>query len=271
MNMALVVKTIRDNLLLFLVTVGAVLVFETLFVLAMRSLGPELMAFVSRRAFLQNIFRMLLSLDFRAGVSVDMLVVLGFVHPFLFATTWAFLIAIGTRVTVGEIDQGTADLLLSLPVSRVSVYVSTSLVWMGAAVLLSLTTWAGLWLGTWVFPMRGHVNMARLGIASCNLLALDAAIGGTTSLISSMLSRRGVAVALLIAILLFSFLVNFLAIFVEFFRSISFLGLLDYYRPVESMRDGIWPVRNLIILGTIAIVGWSIGLMVFWKRDIPVA
>ena len=238
MNGPLVLKTVRDNALLFAITAIAVVLFEILLVLAMRSLGPELLAFVARRAFLQNIFRMLLSLDLRGGTSVSMLVVLGFVHPFLFATTWGFMIAIGTRVTVGEIDDGTADLLLSLPISRASVYVSTSVVWIAAAALLSLLAWLGLWLGTLIFPMRGSVEMGRMGIAAVNLFALYMAIGGTTSLVSCLLNRRGVAVAILIAILLFSFLINFLAVFVAFFQTISFLGLLDYYRPagIRSRR-----------------------------------
>jgi hypothetical protein len=271
MNGALVQKTVRDNALLFAITAVAVVLFEILFVLAVRTLGPELLAFVARRSFLQNIFRMLLSLDLRGGATASMLVVLGFVHPFLFATTWGFMIAMGTRVTVGEVDAGTADLLLSLPISRVSVYVSTSVVWIAAAALLSLSVWLGLWLGTLIFPMRGPVELGRLGIAAVNLFVLYLAIGGTTSLVSCSLNRRGVAVAILIAILLFSFLINFMAVFVAFFRTISFLGLLDYYRPVESARDGTWPIRNLLILGTIAVVGWSLGLIIFQRRDIPVA
>ena len=86
-----------------------------------------------------------------------------------------------------------------------------------------------------------------------------------------LLNRRGVAVGILLAVLLFSYLSNFLASFIEFFRAIGFLGLLDYYRPVESVRDGTWPVRNLLILSAVAIVGWTCGLLVFRRRDVPVA
>ena len=57
MNFALMLKTARDHAALLLLTVGAVLLFEILFVLAMRSLAPELIAFISRRMFLQNMFR----------------------------------------------------------------------------------------------------------------------------------------------------------------------------------------------------------------------
>ncbi len=271
MNRPLVLKTMRDHAVLFGLTAFAVVAFEMLFVLAMRTLAPELLAFFRRRLFFQNLFQMLLSLDLRAGTSINTLVVLGFVHPFLFAVTWGFLLAIGSRVTVGEIDQGTADLLLTLPMSRAAIYVSTSAVWIMAAALLSLAAWTGLWLGSLAFPLREPLNLGRLGIAATNLFALFLAIGGTTSLVSCSVNRRGIAVAIMIAVLLFSFLVNFLAVFLEFFRTISFLGLLDYYRPVESVRDGVWPIRSLLVLGAVAIVGWFGGLLIFQHKDVPVA
>ena len=270
MNFALMLKTARDHAALFLLTVGAVLLFEILFVLAMRSLAPELIAFISRRMFLQNMFRALLSLDMQAGISVNTLLVLGLVHPFLFAVTWGFLTTICTRVTVGEIDQGTADLLLTLPLSRSMIYVSTSLVWIVAAACLSAAAWLGLWLGNLAFPLRTTINFARMGIGAVNLFGLYLAIGGIASLISSSCNRRGIAVGISLAVLLSSYLTNFLASFIEFFRYIGFLGLLHYYHPVESVRDGAWPVRSLLILSAVAIVGWACGLLVFRRRDIPV-
>jgi ABC-type transport system involved in multi-copper enzyme maturation permease subunit len=270
-NAPLVRKTVRDNALLFGLTVAAVILFETVFVLAIRSLGYELKSFVSNRAMLQYFFRMLLSLDLRMGTSMNVLLVLGFVHPFLFATTWGFMLAIGTRITVGEIDRGTADLLLTLPLSRSTIYISTTAVWVVAAMILSLSAWLGLWLGSLAFPLREPVSLGKMGIATVNLLVLCLAVGGVTSLVSSLVDRRGVAVAILVSVLLFSFLVNFLAVFIEFFRAISFLGLLDYYRPVESVRDGTWPLRNLVILSLVALAGWTGGLLLFRRKDVPVA
>jgi ABC-type transport system involved in multi-copper enzyme maturation permease subunit len=172
---------------------------------------------------------------------------------------------------VGEIDQGTADLLLSLPLSRSTIYVNTSLVWIVAAALLSSTAWFGLWLGNLVFPLRTTINFPRMAIAAVNLFALYLAIGGVASLISASSNRRGVAIGVLLALLLFSYLTNFLASFIDFFRTIGFLGLLEYYHPVEAVRDGTWPVRNLLILLAVAVAGWTGGLLVFRGRDVPVA
>ena len=48
-------------------------------------------------------------------------------------------------------------------------------------------------------------------------------------------------------------------------------GYLHYYRPVDVVRDGRWPVRDLCLLGTVAVVFWTIGLLIFRRKDIPVA
>jgi beta-exotoxin I transport system permease protein len=51
----------------------------------------------------------------------------------------------------------------------------------------------------------------------------------------------------------------------------EFLGFLHYYRPVEVVREGRWPVRDLCLLGTVAAVTWIAGLVIFRRKDIPVA
>ena len=115
----------------------------------------------------------------------------------------------------GRDRSGTADLLLTLPLSRSTIYVSTSLVWIVAAACLSAAAWLGLWLGNLAFPLRTPINFARMGIGAVNLLGLYLAIGGIASLISASCNRRGIAVGILLAVLLSSYLTNFLASFIE--------------------------------------------------------
>src|SRR4030095_12112181 len=87
-------------------------------------------------------------------ISVTAIVTLGFAHPFLFATTWAFLITVGTRVLVAEFDRGTADLLLTLPTSRIGLYCAVSSVWMLLCIPMCLLPWIGLTIGAVRFPLQ---------------------------------------------------------------------------------------------------------------------
>jgi ABC-2 type transport system permease protein len=271
MNRALVLKSFRDHWLLIAAALIVVVLFEVLFVLAMKNIAPEMVAFVKRFAFLRRLFQALISLDLSAGASPTTLVVLGLLHPFLSAVSWATLITIGSRLPAGEIDRGTADLLLALPITRTSVYVGTSVVWLLTALSLAVATWTGVALGTFFVPFPEPIDLARIGMANINQVMLLLAIGGTTALVSCLVNRRGIAVAIIVALLLASFLVNFLAAFLPPVESIEFLGLLHYYRPVDIVRDGRWPVRNLGVLGAVAVVTWTAGLLIFRRKDIPVA
>jgi ABC-type transport system involved in multi-copper enzyme maturation permease subunit len=268
---ALVLKSFRDYRMLIAAACIVVALFEILFVLAMKNVAPEMFALLRRFGFLQRLFRALIGFDLSAGASPTTLVVLSLLHPFLSTVTWAALVTIGTRLPAGEIERGTADLLLSLPVTRASVYVSASAVWFLTGLLLAAATWTGVALGAVLVPFAEPVELTRIGMANTNQTALLLAIGGTTALVSCLVNRRGSAIAIVVALLLASFLINFLAAFLPIVETIEFLGFLHYYRPVDIVREGRWPVRDLCVLGGVAVVTWTAGLFIFRRKDIPVA
>jgi len=271
MNRALVFKGLRDARGLLAAALVAVVLFEVLFALAMESLAPEMIAFAARFAFLQRLLRVLISLDLSAGASPTTLVVLGLLHPFLSAVTWGTLVTLGTRLPAGEIDRGTADLLLTLPVPRGAAYRAAGVVAALAALALAGATWCGVALGSRIAAFPGPIDLGRIGMAVANQAALLLAIAGATALVSSLVNRRGVAAAIVVGLLLASFLVNFLAAFLPAFEAIDFLGVLHYYRPVDVVREGRWPARDLALLGAVAGATWAAGLWAFRRKDIPVA
>ena len=71
-----------------------------------------------------------------------------------------------------------------------------------------------------------------------------------------------------LAILIVSFVLNFLAAFNETIRRFSFLSLMDYYRPLFVLQGQAKPIREIIILTVIGAVCWTAGGIVFVRRDI---
>ena len=68
---------------------------------------------------------------------------IGWVHPVVLAITWVDAIIATTRVPAAEVDRGTIDVLLGLPISRFNLFASETLVWLASGVaLLSLARWA---------------------------------------------------------------------------------------------------------------------------------
>ena len=269
MSRAIIAKTIRDTTPLFLLVLTMAVVFLMLFVAAMREFAGEITQLLLRFPILQKMIHALLGANLADDASLTSLVTIGFAHPLLFAMTWAFLIATCTRVIVAEVDRGTADLLLTLPVSRAAAFVSVSVVCAAGSVALSVAPWCGAWLSQQLYDLSEPLDLSRLWIPVTNLCPLYLAICGLTMFVSSAVSRRTTAVAIALTVLLASFLINFLAVFLPLAERLSFLGLLYYYRPLESVRSGDWPLKEISVLCGVAVVFWLAGLWRFSRRDIP--
>lgn len=272
MNLALFRKTVRDSRVLILVMPLAIVVFEVLFLRGLvEFISDKTMFEWFERSFARRFTRVLLGADLLEGINLTSLMTLGFAHPLVYALTWSLVLAVGTRVIAGEIDRGTADLLLSLPLSRARIYACVSSVWLMAGIPVSLAPLAGAWLGQRILTMPETLNLERLALLVVNLFALYVAVGGITSLASSLVSRRGPAVAISLTVILASVLLNTVAQFSETIKQISFLGLLDYYRPLPIIRSGQLPIHDILVLLGIGGACWLAGLWRFRRRDIPAA
>jgi hypothetical protein len=286
-NGALLRKTARDA---FWMTLGAcvlLFIFEILYVRIVSQFAPDLIMVWRRATFLRTMLQALVSIDVAQTVSLNSLVTLGFVHPLLLIVLCAVVVTATTKATVAEIDRGTADLLLTLPISRTRIYFTTSVVWIAAGALIGLCVWCGVMTGAAAFlgdaavaPRQSDgspppialdepIRPALMLIPLTNLYALYLAVGATTMLIATFLRRRGVAVAVILSILLFSFLMNFLEPLLPAVKPLGKLGFLHYYRPVDAVRDAAWPVGNIAVLLTIAVAAWTAGLVRFSTRDVP--
>ncbi len=275
MSRALFWKTLRDARLLLVILVLATVAFELLFVIFVREMLQEMLMQIAsvwlEKAPFRRMVNSMLGADLAVELTPTSLMAIGFSHPLMYTFMWVLLLTIGTRGLVGEIDRGTADLLLGLPVSRTAVYGSVSATLVLAAVLISVATVCGAGLGAVFIPLKEPLNLARLWILVANLLALNLAITGLTTLVSSLASRRGTAVATVLTVLLVSFLIQFLAPLWDPARRIECLGLLHYYRPLPAVRTGQWPLADIFTLLAVAMVAWIVGLWYFRRRDIPAA
>jgi ABC-2 type transport system permease protein len=268
-NGAVIRKTIRDSLPLLVIITAAVILLETLLAAVISDFSKELEYLWLKKPIFSRFAEILLGADLGDELSSSALMTIGFAHPLLFALTWTFVLTTCSRVLVGEIERGTADLLLTLPISRASIYVSVSAVWTLAGIPICLGVLIGSRLGAQLFGLSEPPTLSRLAIVGANLLALFLAAGAAMQFASSVASRRAPAVGCVLAVLLASFLLSFLGQFWSVAERVRFLGLLHYYRPLLVVRSGEWPVRDLVVLLGLGLVLWTAGLWRFSRRDIP--
>ena len=271
MNGALTAKMTRDSAVVVLMTSVALVLFGFLFVLAMSNWAQDLLLLWSKIGFIQRMFRFVLSIDLQGEVTVNTLIVSGFVHPFLLMITWGCVVSICTHFIVEPIDRGTADLLFTLPISRATYFVSATAVWVSASGVIACAALLGIWIGGEWFDLTPPLPIFRLILVVMNLWILYFAIGCLAMCVAALVNRRTQAVGGMVALLLSSFLINVLEAFIPFFRAIRLLGLLCYYRPVEILQSGNPSWTHIAVLTGIAVVSWMIGCGLFMRKDIPVA
>ena len=168
----------------------------------------------------------------------------------------------------GEIDRGTIDLLLGLPVSRRAVFGSESLVWLASGVLLLSCGACGHFSSAaYIAPEMRPRPLAVIYVL-LNLYCVYLFVGSVSFLVSALSDRRGLAMSIVFAIVVTSFLVNFLAPLWPPAKQIAFLSFMHYYQPAKILRTGAFPWRDAAILLGGSLCVWSAAGARFMSRDV---
>ncbi len=223
---------------------------------------------LSQIRFLQDFLGAMLGVKVHGPLGPEAFLAFAWVHPVVLALVWAHALLCCTQMPAGEIDRGTADVTLTLPVTRWGILRAETAVWLAAGLAVLALGLAGNELGgRYVDPAR-RPELARTLVVLANLFCVYLAVGSLAWLVSAASSRRGPAMTVVFVLLLASFLLNFLAQFWELAERISFLGVLDYYRPLFVLRDGTVPWQDMGILVALAGAQWIAAGIVFDRRDV---
>ncbi len=269
MNRGLIAKFLRDSRWLRWGALFGIVLFEVLFTRIMREIDKEYLGMLLSSPFFSRLINMLIGSEIGGDLNITVLLTVGFAHPVLFTLTWAVLLTDGTRVLVGELERGTLDLTLALPVSRWDVFLAATVSWLPWGIPMSLAPLFGAWIGGQLF-YEEPIAYARLAPMTLNLFGLYVAVGGLTMLVATFHERRGIAIGTMVIVMLSSFLLNFLASMWDALEPLSRLGLLNYYKTIEIYRNGL-PVTNTLILVGFGLVAWIVGLRRFATKDIHAA
>ncbi len=269
MNRGLIAKTIREVWWLTLLFALGLAGVKAALSYILPSVDPELVDQWLKMRFVQDILTALLGTEVGEVVGPGGYIAsIPWVHPIVLTLVWAHGIMCCTRVPAGEVDRGTIDVLLSLPVSRVRVYACESVVWLASGARVVTLGMVGHWVGARCAGSETAGTVAQLVMVNANLYCLYVAVGGIACVVSSLCDRRGRAIGIVFAIVVASFLLNFLAPFWGLAKSVSFLSVLDYYKPLFILRDTAWPVTDLGVLIGVGGVLWMVGALIIARRDI---
>ena len=137
-----------------------------------------------RLPFARTFLTILLGNTLGAEISARSMQAFLYVHPVVLALVWAHAVTLCTRMPAAEIDRGTIDVLLSLPVSRRAVYACESIVWIVSGAFVLMMGLAGHLVAAPRMPDELRPELPRIVFVLVNLYCVYIAVGGIAFLVS---------------------------------------------------------------------------------------
>lgn len=261
-------RTHRDYRLLVLGAFLLLLAFMILFNFAIDSLNIEQRREWLNVEWIRRLITTIMGADAIDLVTPTGMVAFGFTHPVVWMVAIAFVLAATTGLFTGEIDRGTIDVLASLPVSRVRIYVTQSLY----VALSGAPICAALVLGT-VLGRRltgsSPFDLKLLVMMATHLYVTFVFLVAVCTLASVIFSRRSAAMTACFFVFFYSFVLRLLEGFWPAAKRFGCAGFLHYYEPAQVALQRRWQADDIAVLLAGAATAWLAGLIVFNRRDLP--
>ena len=268
MSPALIRKTVRDYLLLWLAAMVLLLGFVVLYILASHSVSMNQGREFLRLEWVRRLFSALVGSDVMDAMTPTGVSSFAFTHPLVWTLIVAFVLTITSGVLAGEMDRGTMDLVATRPISRPRMYMSLSVVVLAMGLPICWVLWVGAWLGKGLAQAE-QVDMAALAMLPWHLYAAYVFLACLALAISGVCDRRTEAATLAFLYIFYSFVLNLLGAFWAPVKKIAFTGFLQYYAVIPIVRDQVWRTGDMAVLLAAGAVCWAAGLIAFCRRDIP--
>jgi len=261
-------KILHETLLGMVLFSLALLLVEVLLNLILPQILDQMDEMMARMPFMRDFVAALLGIDIEGEITAQLMQAFVWVHPTVLTLLWANETMFCTRFPAGEIDRGTIDVLLALPLSRRRIYLCETIVFLGGGALMIGAGAIGYAIGSQALPVENRPAFSLIGLILFNLYCLYLAVGGVAFLISSLSERRGRAVFTVFTIVMASFLINFLAQFWAPAEPFAFLSVVEYYQPAKILRSGMLPLGDIAVLLGIGAVAWLAGCEIGARRSI---
>lgn len=218
--------------------------------------------------FMQDVRSAMLGVETGGMSASEIATSMAWSHPIILAVLFAHAIVFSTRVPASEIERGTIDSLMGLPISRWQLWLSETGAWIISGILLLFAAVLGSRIGNHFIAPEMRPALASVLKIQVNIFGMYAVVAGLGFCSSSLTSRRGRAVLATLMLVLGSFLINYLSLVWDEAKRFNVLSILHYFRPLIMMTQGQWPWRDLAILYGVGGGLWLLGGVVMSRRDL---
>jgi ABC-2 type transport system permease protein len=196
-----------------------------------------------------------------------------YVHvvTFLICVGWA--LCRGSDSIAGEISRGTMDLILTLPVWRVSVILIPAVITAIGSVLLSACVMLGTWLGLLCVHFDKPAPMLGFLPGAVNLACMTFCFTGITTMISAGIRDRWMAFAIAGGFYIVELVIKLVARMWPDGKWLFYLTFLSAFEPQEmilmpNLGSHVALRSNLTLVG-LGLASYAVAVLIFNRRDIP--
>lgn len=212
---------------------------------------------------LRNLLK--LAPNLQAGFGLLDYLAFTWLHPVFLGLGAAFVVSRASDGLAGEIERGGVYLTLSRPVPRWAFVVGKALeMFMGAGFFV-LLSWVGMVLGMAIAGL-GPLPLGRFFLVALTAWPLFGALGAGALVISSVLSRGGLAGGLGTAWTLIAFVLDVIPAVAN--SAVARLNPWHHYFPQEIVATGQLPVAGLIVMLAWCVGGTAAAVALFHRRDL---
>ena len=271
MNRALWTKAVSDAWRQFIVSFVLLTLFAWLFVWLMSRFPPGGMGVILK--FLPGFVQSMV------GVPLEMLATPVGQLSILYIDVVTLLVCVGWSLgrgsdsITGEISRGTMDLLLTLPIWRVSVVLIPAAVSAAGAVLLSAAVLLGTRLGMAFVHFDPPLSLMAFLPGAINLACMTFCFTGITTMISAGLRDRWMAFAISGGFYIVQLIIKLVARMWPNGKWLFNLTFLTPFEPQELILatdpTSHAALRyNLTLIG-LGLASYAVAVVIFNRRDIP--
>ncbi|HLJ68311.1 MAG TPA: ABC transporter permease subunit [Chloroflexota bacterium] len=177
----------------------------------------------------------------------------------------AFLITVGTATVAQEVERGTIELWLSIPLPRWRLLSSKVVALLTGALALVAATVASIAVGAGIIGESLTVGgLLGLGL---ELLAFSIAVAGYSAFFSSLSSTRGRAAGLAAGLTVAFYLGFVVAGFSDRWSWLQHFSIFSAYQPQQALATGSADLLGAAALLALGALSAATALLIFERRD----
>ncbi len=180
----------------------------------------------------------------------------------------ALAIGFANYCFAGEVEKGTAEILLSQPLSRLKIFVTRYLAGLS---FLAIFTFISVFAIIPLAKMHGaSVDSSKIAFFALISFLFVWAVYGLAMLASSFFSEKGKAAFTVSGILVVMYVLNIISGLKESLKDLQYLSFFNYYQPAKVIDKGQVENLTVIVFISVAIIASLLAALWFNRRDVAV-